>query len=79
MSAEELMGEFAKAGSPLSTGIAVEVRLHGPGLITLSARSPKSHRHIPVALDVGTMTREEFAELMVAVRTVLARAMSEGI
>ncbi len=75
MSASELMEELAKACSPLSAGHTVSVIVQGPGLITLSARSPSSHRHVPLALNVDALTREQFAEMMVDARTVLARAM----
>ena len=48
MSAGELMDELSKAGSRLSSGHEVSVIVQGPGLITLSARSLTSHRHVPV-------------------------------
>lgn len=80
LSAQELMEELAKACSPLSAGHAVSVIVQGPGLITLSARSPTSHRQVPLAVCVDALTREQFAEMMVDARTVLARAMKpDGI
>jgi hypothetical protein len=76
LSAQELMEELAKACSPLSAGHAVSVIVQGPGLITLSARSMTLHRHVPLALDVDTLTREQLGEMMMDARSLLARAMT---
>lgn len=78
LTAQELMEELSKACSPLSEGHVVSVIVQGPGLITLSARSLISHYHVPVSVDVNQLTREQFAELMVEARTVLARSLKRA-
>jgi len=72
MSAEELMEELVKACQGEIGGHPVSLIVLRTGWLSLSVRTLTTHRHVPLRVDAGKMTRQQLAKALEDARKALS-------